>query len=1014
MRWRKFISAAGLILGITVGSAMAQNSFLHMLQDDNANQYLYQFRVNANGEPLLVFLHDVPGTNDTIVAAMPDLPNDTLLWTSAIVNYNGTSTSFLKAYPFGFLFGTAGFDSAFIYHIANNNNTPFSLGVLNIGLPSGFNFDLLTGSSFNLDVDSTLSYILFVAAVNDNFGASYTYLATYNISNGSLIADTMIRNTTSGNMSVEDVLNVGTNTFLFTGVFNDWNNMAWETYIARVTFDPLSNTFIINPANDIITFDYTISPFKLYRANIPGVGTQYFFIADSVGATMILPINLGVQISLGQGVKLYRTGETMQLNSDIIFLHADTAIIGGSRIYTTGGNTEYDVAVVWFNPNTGQVHFAANYDHTQFDYFYGVYEYNNSLITAMRHLDGNNDYDIMLFSIHKRLSTVEFCQIEVTRTNLLVSGSQASVQLNSSPVYGSLFQGTNQSGGASPSPVNLQPFSIDYVDGTYDITFNISVTEPTTCVSTDGSITFSATGSPIGNYVYYDSTYNIITSPLQNLSAGIYTIIVRDGNNCQVDTQIVLNAQNGPDTISTSIQPASCYGSLDGSISVVVNNCTNCSYQWTDANNNVVGQGSGVAAGDTLTISNLPAGTYTLTLSEASCTFIATFTVGQPQQLNATISTQDASSCTVNDGSAQIVSITGGTSPYTINWYDVANNNIGSGNLVSNLAPGTYMVVITDANGCTFTDSFVISAPNIPSITAVNIQDALCNGDASGSIDVTVNCPSGNCSFQWSGPGGFSASTEDISNIGAGVYTLTITDNTSGCTYTDSFIVTEPSALVIQDSIMNVSCYGGSDGSIDITVYGGTPQYQYAWTGPNNFSSNNEDIQGLVAGTYVVTVTDANGCTYTDSFTVTEPPQLTVSISQSGNTLTANASGGTPPYSFSWNTGDTSSSMTVSSSGTYIVTVTDANGCSAQDTIIITSSEVPTTNAQCLLAQSRNSLNITCYEPILNIAIFDMTGKQVMYRKAKSQTTSLHLQPGIYVIQITTTKSIDIKKVHIQ
>jgi hypothetical protein len=225
-------------------------------------------------------------------------------------------------------------------------------------------------------------------------------------------------------------------------------------------------------------------------------------------------------------------------------------------------------------------------------------------------------------------------------------------------------------------------------------------------------------------------------------------------------------------------------------------------------------------------------------------------------------------------------------------------------------------------------------------------MNALCNGGL-GSIDLMVTGGTSPYSFSWSDLPG-SPDPEDRAALGAGSYTVTVTDN-NGCTKTSSATITQPSAaLIIGSMVTPINCNGNSNGAINITVTGGTPGYTYDWVDIPG-TSNQEDRSGLSAGTYSVQVTDANGCTANQSFTLTQPSLITNSVSVTNPTCPANAqqnnangaidltvSGGSGGYTYSWTASNggiipggqaNNQDLTLLVAGTYTVLVTDSNGC---------------------------------------------------------------------------------------
>jgi hypothetical protein len=234
------------------------------------------------------------------------------------------------------------------------------------------------------------------------------------------------------------------------------------------------------------------------------------------------------------------------------------------------------------------------------------------------------------------------------------------------------------------------------------------------------------------------------------------------------------------------------------------------------------------------------------------------------------------------------------------------------------------------------TEDYAIRITAVTPLTAsISSQTNLnCNGDTSGAATVSASGGTSPYTYSWSN----AATTAGISSVGAGTYTVTVAD-ASGSTATASATITQPSAVVATStSVTDVSCNGGSDGSITLSGTGGSSPYTYAWTNGTTTASNSN----LTAGIYTVTITDANGCTGTSSSTVTEPNAILISLSSTnesctGNdgTVTASASGGSNPYTYNWSNAATTANITNLSAGTYTVTVADANGCSDVSSVSI-------------------------------------------------------------------------------
>jgi hypothetical protein len=233
---------------------------------------------------------------------------------------------------------------------------------------------------------------------------------------------------------------------------------------------------------------------------------------------------------------------------------------------------------------------------------------------------------------------------------------------------------------------------------------------------------------------------------------------------------------------------------------------------------------------------------------------------------------------------------------------------------------------VTDAHGCLANVNATIAEPPLLVAGETHV-DISCFGAADGSIDVTVSGGTPPYAYLWSdGP-----TTQDRSGLAAGSYSLTVTD-ANGCLANVNATITEPPLLVAGETHIDVPCFGGATGSIDVSVSGGTPPYAYLWSdGPTT-----QDRSGLTAGSYSLTVTDANGCLANVNATITEPPLLVAGETHTDACLTAadgtidvSVSGGTPPYGYLWSDGPTSEDRGGLAAGSYSLTVTDANGCTA-------------------------------------------------------------------------------------
>lgn len=266
--------------------------------------------------------------------------------------------------------------------------------------------------------------------------------------------------------------------------------------------------------------------------------------------------------------------------------------------------------------------------------------------------------------------------------------------------------------------------------------------------------------------------------------------------------------------------------------------------------------------GATTTVSGLAPGNYTFKVtSSLGCISNATATVTIPGTPAApTLSTAVTNtSCNGGNNGAINLTVTGGLSPYSYNW----GNGQPTTQDRTGLTAGTYNVTVTDANSCTKTTSATVTQPAVIVLSETHVN-AVCNGGNTGSINLTVSGGATAYTYNW---GNGQPTTQDRTGLTAGTYNVTVTDG-NGCTKTTSVVITEPTAISIQESHVNLSCSGAQTGSIDLTVSGGTPTYTYNWGAGQ---PTTEDRTNLSAGTYNVTVTDSKGCTKTASITITEP-----------------------------------------------------------------------------------------------------------------------------------------------
>ncbi|MDB5255416.1 MAG: large protein, partial [Chitinophagaceae bacterium] len=443
------------------------------------------------------------------------------------------------------------------------------------------------------------------------------------------------------------------------------------------------------------------------------------------------------------------------------------------------------------------------------------------------------------------------------------------------------------------------------------ISITSSTSDVTTCGGSDGTITINTVAGGTPGYTFLWNN-GATTQNLSGLSSGNYTLTITDNNGC---TAIYNFSISDPVTFTVSavIVDLTCNGANNGSITHTITGGT--------APFNILWN----TGATTQNLSGLSGGSYTVTITDATnCSYNGTYTVNEPSAISITSNVSDVTTCGGSDGAIDLLTVTGGTAPYTFLW----SNGATTQNL-SGLIAGAYSVTVTDANGCPASVfNFTVSDPVPYTVTDV-ITNVTCNGSSNGAITLTIVGGATPFTILWSN----GAITQNVNGLIAGNYSVTITD-AGGCSFTGNYTVTEPLAISITSATTDVTCNAGSNGSIDIlTVSGGISPYTFLW----NTGASTQNVTALSAGNYSVVITDANGCPQSFNFTINEPAAIAAIASVTnpttcgGNdgTITINTiSGGTSPYNFAWNNGATTQNISALIAGNYTLTITDANGCS--------------------------------------------------------------------------------------
>ncbi len=434
----------------------------------------------------------------------------------------------------------------------------------------------------------------------------------------------------------------------------------------------------------------------------------------------------------------------------------------------------------------------------------------------------------------------------------------------------------------------------------------------------DGSIEvgFSGGNDTVG-YAWSTASINYI---VVSLTAGDYSVTITDVKGCQDSaTYTITQPSTLPYIGTSSVTNAYCQGGEVGEVSVVGNGGTApYTYAWSSGNTGPIA-------------SNLGAGTYVVTLTDAlGCQHDSSFTVTEPGAPGNALITTTNVTCYGDSSGSLTASFVGGTAPFSYVW---SNNVYTATN--TGIPFGYYTVTVSDNVGCEQVASDSVLQPTELIASAFILDSILCYGDSTGSLYAQASGGFAPYTLLWQG-----YTNDTLFNLTASSYTVMLTDST-GCV--DSAVITldQPDPLMVDSaSVMATQCFGAANGAIQQWTSGGSSPYGYLWS--TGEATNHLD--SLSAGSYGLTLTDANGCAQDTFFTVDQPDSLELDAlvlvaancsNSSDGSIVASANGGTSPYSFVWNTGAINDSLFSLGTGTYSVTLIDTNGCTASSSVFL-------------------------------------------------------------------------------
>lgn len=611
-----------------------------------------------------------------------------------------------------------------------------------------------------------------------------------------------------------------------------------------------------------------------------------------------------------------------------------------------------------------------------------------------------------------------------------------------------------------------------------ELTATMTVTHETAPGAQDGTASVSLAG---GDACSYSWSTGHLGQEITGLSPGTYTVTVIDCNGCTATATGVVNAFDCGFTVSASAEHVLCHGGSNGAITSVLNGGSMpFTYLWSTGE-------------QTANLVNIPAGNYTLTVTDANnCTATVSATVTEPTQVTAQVTTTPVSEEDANDGTCTVVA-NGGTSPYTYLWsngsttpvitglapgsyqvtvtdhngctgtaeafisdpgclldisagisseiscagdamgqiwvsidegtapYTIAWSNGADSDTISGLLAGSYSVTVTDATGCREQATVILSEPS-PIQLGTDILPTL-TGTSLGRIRTTVSGGTGTYTYQWEN----GDTTPDRTGLSAGTYSVTVTDE-NGCSRAESLVITEVDCALSAEAalVQAVTCFGGNDGSAEVTFSGNYGHTTLLWSN----TASTSFIDGLLAGSYSVTLTDELGCITSDTVIVTEPAALTYTVTELVDQLNVDGTGkivlapagGTAPYTYTWTLDGQPFAGPLEDlfAGEYQATITDAAGCTLLTEIFVLEvlSSSGTTMLQDLVKVYPNPASTYLFVELqgqeengkADIRLTDLNGR-VLYRALSVWSDNLlrvpldNLAPGLYFLQLQTDEA---------
>jgi choice-of-anchor B domain-containing protein len=748
------------------------------------------------------------------------------------------------------------------------------------------------------------------------------------------------------------------------GIFT---NLSAGSYIIEVTD-------AANEVEDItvtITQPDLINPFITQQQNVScNAGTDGFIVANAVGGTIATDYQYSID---GVNFSPNNIFTNLTASSYILTVRDDNNceallpfVISQPNLLQSFINSQTNVDC--FGNNSGVIDFST-IGGTQ-DYLYSLDQVDYQTSNSFSNLLAGN-YTLYTLDANSCTSQTTFTISEPTvleislgqQTNLACFGdTNGEVVLNGQGGTGNYqynIDGGNYQINSTFNDLSAGSYDFNIKDENDCIaSLNITITSPPVIVTqfseitqvdcfggNTGSVTLQLSGGA-GNF---STTMNGNTTTgsiavFQNLTAGTYPILIEDGNNCTIIESVTIDENSAIQLFVTNTQNVTCNGSADGSIIVNV----------IGGNGGYVYFINGTPNGTNNTFTDLSAGQYSIsTMDNLGCENLITIDIIEPSAIQVNLIAQTNESCSgASDGSV-IIEATGGIG----NFQYTLNGTTNSTGIFTDLSVGNYNVIVLDGNTCIENLPFLIDSAD-PIVAQIDTQTEVdCFGNNDGTIQVSAT--GGNTNFTFN-LGTQSNSTGFFQNLPVGNYTISITDG-SNCETTITTTITQPTAIITSISAsQNISCFGENNGSLQVQANGGAGNFNFTL---GNETNSTGLFQNLIAGNYNITITDENNCSTATSLEITEPTELTISITtinsascngQEGS-IQVDAQGGVGNYQFSNGTTTNPTGLFENlAAGIYMISVTDDNNCT-------TSTEVDIMEPNALNIEVTQTQNLLCH-----------------------------------------------------